>query len=220
MGHAAEMGDLLAAGLGELDGVTLVRGRGLTVMGPDGARDVVFSVPEDKISAVKAGTDVAVRVWSDNRDVKGKVREVAAAADPVTRTFPIKVSLDAGANVSLGTTVYVSPQSLSMVGTPVIKLPTSALRKEGNGTAVWVLDKQTMTVKSQPVQIATADGNEAVIASGLLPGMLVVSAGVHVLSPGQKVAIFRERSAAPSNAVALDQAKTVAATEGAAPVAK
>jgi len=59
-----------------------------------------------------------------------------------------------------------------------------------------------------------------VIASGLLPGMLVVSAGVHVLSPGQKVAIFRERSAAPSNAVALDQAKTVAATEGAAPVAK
>ncbi|HEY4864131.1 MAG TPA: aspartate aminotransferase family protein, partial [Candidatus Dormibacteraeota bacterium] len=29
VGHAAEMGDLLAAGLGELDGVTLVRGRGL-----------------------------------------------------------------------------------------------------------------------------------------------------------------------------------------------
>ena len=46
-----------------------------------------------------------------------------------------------------------------------------------------------MTVQSQPVQIATADGNDAVIAAGLQPGMLVVSAGVHVLSPGQKVTI-------------------------------
>jgi multidrug efflux pump subunit AcrA (membrane-fusion protein) len=93
----------------------------------------------------------------------------------------------------------------------VIKLPTSALRKEGNGTAVWVLDKQTMTVKSQPVQIATADGNEAVIASGLVPGMVIVAAGVHVLSPGQKVAIYHERSAAPGTSVAQEAAKTVVA---------
>jgi len=43
------------------------------------------------------------------------------------------------------------------------------------------------------VQVATADGNEAVIASGVTPGMLVVSAGVHVLSPGQKVTIYRDK---------------------------
>jgi multidrug efflux system membrane fusion protein len=97
-----------------------------------------------------------------------------------------------------------------MVGMQVIKLPTSALRKEGSGTAVWVLDKPTMTVKSQPVVIATADGNEAVIASGLKPGMVVVAAGVHVLSPGQKVAIFRERSAAPATTVAQEAVKTIA----------
>jgi hypothetical protein len=51
-----------------------------------------------------------------------------------------------------------------------------------------------MTLKSQPIQIATADGNEAVVASGLQPGMTVVSAGVHVLSPGQKVVIYREKT--------------------------
>ena len=74
----------------------------------------------------------------------------------------------------LGATVYARPQALSRSGTPVIKLPTSALRQEGKGSAVWVLDKATMTVRSQPVQVATADGNEAVIGSGLTPGMLVV----------------------------------------------
>jgi hypothetical protein len=58
-----------------------------------------------------------------------------------------------------------------------------------------VLDKASMTVKSQPVVIATADGNDAVISSGLMPGMLVVAAGVHVLQPGQKVTIYKDKSA-------------------------
>jgi RND family efflux transporter MFP subunit len=163
----------------------------------DGPRDVVFAVPEDKVAAIKPGSAVTVRLWSEGKQLEGKVREVAAAADPVTRTYPIKVLLDAKDAPPLGATVYVLPQALSMVGTPVIKLPTSALRQEGKGTAVWVLDRQTMTVKSQPIQVATADGNEAVISSGLVPGMQVVTAGVHVLSPGQKVAIYHERSAAP-----------------------
>ena len=50
-----------------------------------------------------------------------------------------------------------------------------------------------MTVKLQPVVIATADGNEAVVSSGLQPGMQVVTAGVHVLSPGQKVSIYKPK---------------------------
>ena len=98
----------------------------------------------------------------------------------------------------LGATVYVLPQGLGGAGTKglqVTKLPTSALRQEGGATAVWVLDKASITVKSQPVQIATADGNDAVIAAGLQPGMLVLSAGVHVLSPGQKVTIYKEKKA-------------------------
>ena len=57
-----------------------------------------------------------------------------------------------------------------------------------------------MTVRSQPVQVATADGNQAVIASGLKPGELVVVAGVHVLSPGQKVTIYQDRLAAAAAA--------------------
>jgi membrane fusion protein, multidrug efflux system len=50
-----------------------------------------------------------------------------------------------------------------------------------------VLDAASMTVKPVPVQIGGADGNEVVIAGGLNPGQEVVVAGVHVLSPGQKV---------------------------------
>jgi hypothetical protein len=106
------------------------------------------------------------------------------------------LALDSKNPPPLGSTVYVLPEGLGGVqGLPVIKLPTTALRQEGQASAVWVLDKASMTVKSQTVQIATADGNEAVIAAGLQPGMLVVSSGVHVLSPGQKVTIYQEKAA-------------------------
>ena len=184
-------------------GQVVTAGAPVVRIAQDGPRDVVFSVPEDKIVAIKPGSEVAVRVWANGGTaLAGKVREVAASADPVTRTYSVKVSLDAAATPALGSTAYVSPQALSHAGTPVIKLPTSALRKEGAGTAVWVLDKSTMTVRSQPVQIATADGNEAVIAAGLQPGMLVVSAGVHVLSPGQKVTIYQDKVSAANSVAA------------------
>ncbi|WP_395685897.1 efflux RND transporter periplasmic adaptor subunit [Caenimonas koreensis] len=198
----AEPGQVVTAG------TTVVR------IAQDGPRDVVFSVPEDKVAGIKEGSEVAVRIWaSDNTTLTGKVREVGASADPATRTYPVKVALDSDAKAPLGATAYVSPKSLSMVGAPVIKLPTSALRREGQGTAVWVLDKATMTVKSQPVQIATADGNEAVIASGLLPGMVVVSAGVHVLSPGEKVTIYLDKLAASAAQAAQIAAKSAPSQE-------
>ena len=162
----------------------------------DGARDVVFSVPEDKVAAIRVGMPVKVRVWAQDAVLDGQVREVSASADPATRTYPVKVALDTRQPPPLGATVYVLPQGLGARGTPVIKLPTSALRQEGQASAVWVLDKASMTVRSQTVQIATADGNEAVIAAGLQPGMQVVTAGVHVLAAGQKVTIYQPKVAA------------------------
>jgi RND family efflux transporter MFP subunit len=197
----AEPGQVVAAG------APVVR------IAQDGPRDVVFAVPEDKVAAVRPGSEVDVRVWANGGSFKGRVREVAASADPVTRTFTVKVGLDGPNQPPLGTTASVVPQALGLAGAQVIKLPTSALRQEGQATAVWVLDRSSMTVRSQPVQVATADGNEAVIASGLEPGTLVVSAGVHVLSPGQKVTIYQERAVGAAPAVAGAPAAAVSASQ-------
>ena len=92
----------------------------------------------------------------------------------------------------------------------MIKLPTSALRREGAGTAVWVFDEASSSVRSQPVQLAGADGNEAVIADGLTPGMRVVASGVHVLAPGQKVSVYQPKRAAALATPAQTAANTVA----------
>ncbi len=168
----------------------------------DGARDVVFSVPEDRVRQLAVGTEVAIKRWSDNSSITGRIREVAASADPVTRTFPVKVSVDAQQAPALGSTVYVLPPPATG-GMSAIKLPTSALFLIGQASHVWVLDTASMTVKSTPVQVATADGNEAVIASGLSAGQMVVSAGVHVLSPDQKVTVFGDKSVAQAAPAAV-----------------
>ncbi len=209
-GVDAEVGQVVAAG------TPIVR------IAQDGARDVVFSVPEDRVAAVTPGSLVEVRSWAEGANRKGTVREVAASADPVTRTYQVKVSLDAkdaAAAPPLGATVYVVPAVFARSGIQVIKLPTSALKQDGKTTAVWLLDKASMTLKSQPVEIATADGNDAIIAKGLVPGMLVVSAGVHVLQAGQKVTIYNEKSAQVPVAAQVPAPKSVAPL-GAASVAK
>jgi hypothetical protein len=50
------------------------------------------------------------------------------------------------------------------------------------------------------VQVDTADGNEVVIAAGLKTGQQIVSAGVHVLSPGQKVSVYNANTAPTTQA--------------------
>ncbi len=200
-GNQASYAVLTASAAGVITAVEAEPGQVVAAGAPvvrialDGLRDVVFSVPEDKVAAFRPGQPVKVRGWAQSTVVPATVREVSASADPVTRTYPVKVALGAEAPPPpLGATVYVLPVELSgerAQGLQVIKLPTSALRQQGNASAVWVLDKSSMTLKSQEVQIATADGNEAVVSAGLQPGMLVVSAGVHVLSAGQKVTIYK-----------------------------
>lgn len=190
----ADVAGVVTAVLAER-GQVVVAGMPVVQIAQDGARDVVFSVPEDKVAAIRIGTEVQVRRWATSDTFNGRVREVAASADPVTRTFTVKALVQTPEDLALGSTVSVLPMALQYSGAPVIKLPTSALRQEGQATAVWVLDRASMTVQSQTVQVMTADGNEVVVASGLQPGMQVVVAGVHVLSPGQKIMIYKASGA-------------------------
>lgn len=203
-------------------GQVVTAGTPVVRIAQDGPRDVIFAVPEDKVALIKVGSTTDVRMWSSNTQYKGIVREVAASADPITRTFTVKVGLDAKDTPALGTTVSVIPQAFDRSGVQVVKLPTSAFRQDGQNSSVWVLDTATMTVKLQPVVIATADGNEVVVASGLQPGMQVVVAGVHVLSPGQKVTVYKDKTAVAQVKPAVPAMNSVAnaATAASAPAGK
>lgn len=173
----------------------------------DGPRDVVFAVPEDGAAAMRAlmGKPGAVKVrpWGEPGLLPTTVREVAAAADPVTRTFLVKADLGA-AKLQLGQTLTAVIELPRLSG--VTKLPLSAVLQQQGQSSVWLLDRTSMTVKLQPIVVAGADGNSVVVASGLSPGQTVVTAGVHVLNPGQKVSLYE--SSGPPPAVLPTMAST------------
>ena len=182
----AEVGQVLAAG------TPVVR------VAQEGAKDVVIALPEDKLGLLKVGQTVAVKPWGTDQATQAQVRDIAASADVVTRTFTVKLSLPKGDGLPLGSTVHVVlPRTDVWSRQPAIQLPTSALRQEGGKTAVWVLDAASMTVRLQTIEIGTADGNQVVVSSGLQAGQEVVVAGVHVLSPGQKVTRYVPATVAP-----------------------
>lgn len=222
-GNQSGYARLLADGAGVVTAVEAEPGQVLGAGTPvvrlalDGPRDVLINVPEDKVAAIALGSEADVRVWGSAKTLAATVREVAASADPVTRTFAVKLALPASENLPLGATVTVLPKALSRVEAAAIKLPTSALQRQGDKVAVWVLDEASMTVQARPIQIATADGNEVVVASGLEPGMSVVLTGVHVLNNGQKVRIYQQKQppARMNNAQAATE--NIAAAAPAAP---
>ncbi|MCB1997745.1 MAG: efflux RND transporter periplasmic adaptor subunit, partial [Rhodoferax sp.] len=172
-------------------GAVLAAGQAVLRLAHAGARDAVFSVPEDEVDGVRrlqgrAGA-LRVRGWGRDADWPAAVREVAAAADPTTRTFLVKADL-AAAPADLGQTATVALPLPPRDG--LIRLPLSAVRELGGRTVVWQLDPQAMTVSSREIQVAGADGNLALVGGGLAPGAEVVTAGVHVLGEGQKVSRF------------------------------
>lgn len=172
-------------------GAVLAAGTPVVRLALDGPRDVVFAVPEDAVSGARAlqGKPGAIRVraWGSAILLPATVREVAAAADPVTRTFLVKADIPS-AGVQLGQTMTV------LIELPrreaAIKVPLTAVMRQQGQSAVWLLDRATMSVKVQPVSVGGADGNDVVIAGGLTSGMTVVTAGVHTLTPGQKVKLY------------------------------
>jgi membrane fusion protein, multidrug efflux system len=192
-------------------GTVVAAGTPVLRLAHDGPRDVVFSVPEDRVNFIKnLGAQPGgfkVRLWGATGElISANLREIAAAADPATRTFLVKVDIGgaSSANVRLGQTASVVVELPKTNG--VVKLPLSALKEEQGRSVVWVLDKASMTVKTQTVQLAGADGNEAVITGGLTAGQTVVTAGVHVLSPGQKVKLYVD----PGNVSAMGSGASAA----------
>lgn len=181
-GVDAEAGQVVAAG------APVVR------VAKAGEKEVVIGIQEDKVDRLRRLTDVQVRTWARPDDIiSGKLRELSPVADPATRTYTAKIAIpDAKEDIKLGMTAYVTFRE--QTGDSAIRLPLTALLPHKSGSAVWVVENGA--VKTVPVELAGTSGNSVLIASGLAPGQTVVTAGVNLLKPGQKVKILGDDASA------------------------
>jgi RND family efflux transporter MFP subunit len=182
----------------------------------DDGRDAVFEVPASVLQG--PGPDVPIRIAlaaDQSVTAVGRVREVSPQADPVTRTFRVRVGLDNPPEAfRLGSTVNGFVDLSSSV---VVTIPSGALTSLRNAPAVWVIDPASSTVGLRSVDVLRFEPSRVVISQGLEPGETIVRSGVQALHPGQKVNPIKA-AASPANArtASAPAARTVAPTERAA----
>jgi multidrug efflux pump subunit AcrA (membrane-fusion protein) len=80
-------------------------------------KEVAIGLPEDQVDMLRGITEVTIRTWSEpDRVLPGRVREISAAADPVTRTYPTRVSVpNPPADLRIGMTAVVTLSALATV---------------------------------------------------------------------------------------------------------
>ena len=152
-------------------------------------RDALFDVPGQVLRSAPSDPLITVSLTDDpTAKATGRVREVSPQADPVTRTFEVKVGLtDAPAAMRLGSTVVGRMQ---LDATPAIDLPATALTEFDHRPAVWVVDPKSLTVSPRNVEVLRHNPATVAIATGLEPGEVVVTAGTQALHPGQKTRLL------------------------------
>ena len=157
-----------------------------------GEKEVAISIPENKLGELKAATDITITLWANpQRRYSGKVREVSPVADPVTRTYAVRIDIaGADSDVKLGMTANVYLMGITRGST--VELPATALFQQGEGAAVWRVDPATNRVSAIPVDVARYYEDKVAVTSGLSDGDIVVRAGVHKLFEGESVRVLND----------------------------
>lgn len=168
-------------------GQVVAAGQTVVKLARDGAREAAVQLPEQALGAARRSASAQL-YGSGDAAVPVTLRELAAVADPVTRTYAARYTLAAGAAAApLGATVTVR---LDGAGGAQIGVPVSALVDRGQGTGVWVIDAKTSTVSLRPVKVSHLGQEQARLSQGLQPGERAVSFGGHLLKAGQKVQLM------------------------------
>jgi multidrug efflux system membrane fusion protein len=174
-------------------GQIVVAGQAIVRQAQTDEKEVVISVPENRLQNLRAATAIKVNLWADpERFYQGRLREVSPGVDEVLRTYTAKVSVpDANASVSLGMTATVHVQKDET--RPVVSLPLTALTQDNDQPAVWMFDSATETVSPRAVTVGGYDDENVKLIAGVSEGERVVTAGVHKLVVGQKVRLLGDR---------------------------
>ncbi len=155
-------------------------------------KEAVVAIPETLVGRARSGV-ASVTLWSEpDRKYAARLREIAPAADPVTRTYLAKFSLpEADDKVALGMTATLT---LADPATErVARLPLSALFNEGDSPCFYVVDDNG-EIARKPVTVKAYESNDVVITGGVEEGAKVIALGVQKVDPSEKVRVVSSLS--------------------------
>ncbi len=169
-------------------GQVVAAGQAVFVLAVDGDREVVIDLPEQDVKRFQVGDEVAIELWSrPGEPFPGRIRELAPAADPSSRTFEARVAFDndtADANLGQSARVLVDHAN---GGADVLTVPLAAVTADQGESFVWVVNPDDATLVKTPVRTGAYREDRVPVLEGLSADDWVVAAGTQVLREGQKV---------------------------------
>lgn len=178
-------------------GQVVAAGQTVVTMVQTDEKEIEINIPENHLRDVNIGKTVEVNFWAiTNGKTTGIVREISPMADPVTKTYRVRVSVpNPPAGLQLGMTASVkcseAPVPEKALASNVALLPISAIYQTGSAPQVWVVDENDRTISLKTVSVENFGDNQVKV-SGLKAGDIVVVAGVHKLREGIKVRLSED----------------------------
>jgi multidrug efflux system membrane fusion protein len=153
---------------------------------------VFFSLPQQQLARVNkafAQGQLAVEaLGADSKSIvdRGTLQVVDNQVDQATGTVKLKAEFP-NADLQLWPGQFVNVRLLIETLQQVVVVPTSAVQRGPNGTFVYVVGDDAVSVR--PVTVTQQDDTQSVITSGLKPQERVVTTGFARISEGTKVAV-------------------------------
>jgi RND family efflux transporter MFP subunit len=186
----ADVDGVITATLAESGQVVAV-GQAVARLAHHGEMEAVVALPETWLEQARSA-QAAVRLWSDpKRRFSAQLRELSPQADPATRTYAARFTIDnPDRTVALGMTATLTLSQGAQA--PMAKLPLAAILNRGKGPTVYVVDPSG-ALELRPVTVASFSEDAALVTAGVNDGERVVTLGVQKLDPGQKVRAIDRR---------------------------
>ncbi|MBE5316670.1 MAG: efflux RND transporter periplasmic adaptor subunit [Xanthomonadales bacterium] len=167
-------------------GQVVAAGQPVFVLAEDGEREVAIAIPEHAIAQVALEQPVQIQLWSQReRALSGRIRELAPAADPASRTYAARVAIaDTTEGVELGQSARVY---LNGAIAAELKLPLAAVSASEGQAYVLRFDPGTGTVQKRTVQVGAYSETSVPVLSGISAQDWIVAGGVHLLRDGQAI---------------------------------
>lgn len=151
---------------------------------------VDVSVPENEIGLFRIGQPAIVS-FQNSEPISGVISQKSIVADPLTRSFTVKVAISSDSGDILpgmvGSVTFVSTEEDSS-GTHGITLPSQAVNLTNeNKTFVWVIKNNKAVQRFVTADELVAAG--VMVKSGLQPDDSVIVAGMQKVSAGSDVVV-------------------------------
>jgi RND family efflux transporter MFP subunit len=140
------------------------------------------AIPESALSRL-SDMEASFTIWNDpNKSYVAKLRELSPVADPATRTFAARFTIespDDALKLGMSGQLHLSAKSQALANVPL-----AAIFDQGQGPGVWRVDRATGKIELKPVIVASMGQSTASLSSGVTEGEYIVALGAQKLDAG------------------------------------